>query len=405
MSAKPTDQYWFVQQDGKQYGPYAFAALVEATNKGIITRRARVWHPTWSKWRFARNVPGLFAAQPSEHPDPGAKSPPGNKVPLRRDKQTFNLTEGRPRYATVTAPPPDDRLDAEPAFDLASLRRLLRVMLFLLMVAILCGAGWILIRWGVIDFNSLYTQQPPAATTPPAGKDKSANVPIADQSRAEALPDAVGKLPAVVALRRTDPVAFEKFSRRFTEGYTASATDQETLTLARTALRKSVKALLAKSPDEVILEITDIYLLYLRALRTTDAESCVALTDDGKGAKLTANLARDFPEIFTQDMKTLERIASTKVDSDIEIPTEQQVQASLANVFAQLRTKPLQMSLFNSSRLAPAEFGPYCDLVIAFYEAVRRLPQSDSAKLLRYLYAAAAAEPDAAPPQQPSAKE
>jgi hypothetical protein len=45
-------------------------------------------------------------------------------------------------------------------------------------------------------------------------------------------------------------------------------------------------------------------------------------------------------------------------------------------------------------KLTAAEYVPYCDLVIAFYEAVRALPFADAVKLLRNLYATAAAEPD-----------
>jgi hypothetical protein len=48
---------------------------------------------------------------------------------------------------------------------------------------------------------------------------------------------------------------------------------------------------------------------------------------------------------------------------------------------AALKKKPVQMQLLCRDRLTEAEYEPYCDLVIAFYEGVRSLPFSDAVKL------------------------
>ena len=54
----------------------------------------------------------------------------------------------------------------------------------------------------------------------------------------------------------------------------------------------------------------------------------------------------------------------------------------------------MQTQLLGHDKLSEAEYAPYCDLVIAFYEGVRALPFNDAVKLLRNLYAAAATDPD-----------
>jgi hypothetical protein len=63
-------------------------------------------------------------------------------------------------------------------------------------------------------------------------------------------------------------------------------------------------------------------------------------------------------------------------------------------VFDKLKKQPVQTQLLGRDKLTAAEYAPYCDLVITFYEGVRALPFADAVKLLRNLYTAAAAEPD-----------
>ena len=60
-----------------------------------------------------------------------------------------------------------------------------------------------------------------------------------------------------------------------------------------------------------------------------------------------------------------------------------------------MRRQPVRTELQNRDRLDPSEFRPYCELVIAFYQAVLELPHDDKVDLLRHLYATAAVNADA----------
>ena len=64
MSASQDAKNWFVLLRGKRYGPYTFAALVHAAERGVVDKEAGVWCLGWTEWRIARNVPGLFAPEP-----------------------------------------------------------------------------------------------------------------------------------------------------------------------------------------------------------------------------------------------------------------------------------------------------------------------------------------------------
>jgi hypothetical protein len=212
----------------------------------------------------------------------------------------------------------------------------------------------------------------------------------------DGLPRDVATLPAVATLAQNDPAAFKRFVARFTAA-AVNVPDDAILSVARNALRKSLKKLLANAPPDVLLDITDIYLTYMKTLQSTNAESCVALSDESKGAKLTANLAKDFPMLFVRDMTTLDKIAATDPKAVAAAPTAEEARPLIQSVFNALSSLPVQRDLLQREKLAPQEFSAYCDLVVAFYGAVLALPEADKVKLLRYLYATAAADDDDPP--------
>jgi hypothetical protein len=70
MSATQDGKTWFVLLKGKRYGPYTFASLVRAVDRGVIDPGAGVWCLGWDEWRIARDVPGLFEQEPMLAPAP-----------------------------------------------------------------------------------------------------------------------------------------------------------------------------------------------------------------------------------------------------------------------------------------------------------------------------------------------
>jgi hypothetical protein len=132
----------------------------------------------------------------------------------------------------------------------------------------------------------------------------------------------------------------------------------------------------------------------MQGLQASNPESCVALSDESKGAKLTSNLANELPVQFVRDMSVLERIASTNPHTAVAPMAAEEARPLLETVFNALRAQSVKSELLGRAKLEPADFAPYCALVIAFYKAVLDLPRDDKVNLLRYLYAAAAANAD-----------
>jgi hypothetical protein len=213
------------------------------------------------------------------------------------------------------------------------------------------------------------------------------------------LPPAVASVPAVIALQRNDPDAFERFKRRYLDSAANPGSD-DVKTLTRNALRKSVKHLLAIAPGDVLLELTETSLAYLQGLQVSNPESCVWLSGDNKGARLTSNLARDLPGPFNREMMLLERIASTNTHIGVAAMSDEEARpffdrvVNSDRVVSTVRRQNIKSDLQTRDRLDPSEFAPYCALVIAFYQAVLDLPRDDKINVLRNLYAKAAENAD-----------
>jgi hypothetical protein len=443
MNTPSARQHWFVLLNGKRHGPFTFATLTTAAKKGVITAETNIWRRGWQKWHPARQVPGLLneaplapddaeltdeqLRSPSEEallyapPRRGTRPSPGVET-LRRDHrlpedQTEHIFADE--WRMLAEQPAQDRsktggaswfgrkrkseaigLDEagrdvaeyprvvrrEPADNKPTAGRLgrfgKRAAIGLCAILLLWGAGRVL--WP----GSSRQSGAPQALKSTAPAPRPPTVASADD-----LPAAVASLPAVVVLQRNDPAAYERFKKRYADS-ALNARDEEIMSVARAALRKSMKHLLAISSGDVLLEITETSLAYMQALQASNPESCVALSDESKGAKLTSNIAKELPIQFVRDMSVLERIAGTNPHTAVAPMTAEEVRPYLETVFNTLRRQSVKSELLGRGKLEPSDFQPYCALVIAFYHAVLELPRDDKINLLRYLYAAAAVNAD-----------
>ena len=444
MNTPLARQHWFVLLNGKRHGPFTFATLTKAAKKGVITAETNIWRRGWQKWHPARQVPGLLNEAPlapddAEWTDEQLRSPSEEALlyaPQRRsvrpspDLETLRRDQRLPEDQTeyifadewrmLAEQPTQDRskigslswfgrkkrseaagLD-EAGRDTAEYRREIRsepadnkptvgrfgrfgkrAAIGLCVILLLWGADRVLLGPGSLRQSG----------APQPLKSTSAAPRPAAVASADDLPATVASLPAVVVLQRNDPAAYERFKRRYGDS-ALNARDEELMSVARAALRKSVKHLLAISSGDVLLEITETSLAYMQALQASNPESCVALSDESKGAKLTSNLAKELPIQFVRDMSVLERIAGTNPHTAIAPMTAEEVRPYLETVFNTLRGRSVKSELLGRSKLEPSDFQPYCALVIAFYQAVLGLPRDDKINLLRYLYAAAAVNAD-----------
>jgi hypothetical protein len=210
---------------------------------------------------------------------------------------------------------------------------------------------------------------------------------VASLSAAE-LEEAVVKVPVFAALRRAEPQAFGELIARWKDGYSKGLPEEEITAQARALVADVVRRRLPFAPDEKLAEWVDILIGYMDNLKLTDPESCVALEDESKGARLKSNLTKLYPEISSRELSLKQAIIEADVTGGRSVPTSQQVQPYLEKVYDKLaRRSDLRLALFDKDTLDVTEFRPFCELALAFYQELRHLPKNESSAVLRTLYA------------------
>ena len=212
---------------------------------------------------------------------------------------------------------------------------------------------------------------------------------FATLATSDRLEELLTKIPLFATLKRVEPQTFEAMLAQVRVGYQEGAPEADIHANARNIFRQSVMRRLPHASDVRVIESIDIKMAYMSALRNSDAESCVGIEDDTRGAKVKVNLAVRFPAIATREqelyMNILESSRTTRT-----LPKEQQVAPTFTKVLDKLaKRSDLNANLLDKDKLSPAEYGAFCDYVIAFYQELRRLPAKEAADLARYLYAEA----------------
>jgi hypothetical protein len=199
------------------------------------------------------------------------------------------------------------------------------------------------------------------------------------------------KIPLYASLKRVDPRSFEEIIRQLSEGYRRGVSEEEITSIARTLISKTVRQQLAYASDADVLQSLDILIDYMDGLRSADAESCVAIEDASRGARLKNDLARMFPSIAAKELALNQSIIESRAGERRTIPTDQEVAPYLEKVGSNLARRPeLKLDLIDKPKLTPDEFKPFCEAVLAFYQEIRRLPTGEATRVLRKMFADAA---------------
>jgi hypothetical protein len=211
---------------------------------------------------------------------------------------------------------------------------------------------------------------------------------LAAAAATEKVRDALAKVPVYATLRRLDPTAFDNISGQVAEESQPGASEDVIFSQARSVLGATIKQYTPHASEDAILDMTDVMVAYMSALQVSDPESCVAINDQSTGARLRANLLKQFPDIFDRELAVNERILTTAASGSQPVPGEPEIKPQLNTIQTQLTQRfDRQLAVLSKKDLAPSEYATYCQVARALLEEIRRLPPSQAADLLRYVYA------------------
>jgi uncharacterized protein DUF4339 len=196
------------------------------------------------------------------------------------------------------------------------------------------------------------------------------------------------RIPVYAALQRADPNAFSGMLQELSEGYKRGATEEQIFASARAIFAKALSRYWAGASDDTLLQLSNIYTTYMSGLRTIDPESCVALVDNSKDARMRANLAHNFPENSERELALYEVVMSAGIKTGRPLLTEAQATQNMQKIFLSPAFGKARLAVFSKSTLLPSEYEGYCEASFTFYKEINKLPKQQALDLLRYLFAA-----------------
>jgi hypothetical protein len=195
-------------------------------------------------------------------------------------------------------------------------------------------------------------------------------------------------VPLFAALQRAEPKTFEALVQQLEEGYSQGAAEDEISSIMRSTVLAAAMRHLPYASDADLFKWTDILIGYMNGLKSADPESCVAIDDLSKGAKVRSNLQAQFPALIRDDFALKQILFKTHPFGTRSIPNTKDVQPYLARVFSNLsKRSDVKPSILSKDRLSPKDYSTYCATALAFYQELRRLPTNEASALLRNLYA------------------
>jgi hypothetical protein len=219
------------------------------------------------------------------------------------------------------------------------------------------------------------------------GTEFAASGPLVSSS-SEDLKRKLLKVPLLAALERAEPKAFEVLVESLEEGYRRGASQEEITSIMRYTVATSAARQLPYAADADLFKWVDITIGYMSGLKSTDPESCVAIEDGSKGAKLRTNLQAKFPEIIEEELALKQTLFESNAFGSRHIPSSEEIQPYLSKVLTSLsKRSDVQVSVLDKERLSSDDYGSYCATSLAFYQEIRRLPTKEASALLRNLYA------------------
>jgi hypothetical protein len=153
MSATQDDKTWFVLLKGKRYGPYTFASVLRAVERGVVDPEAGVWCLGWAEWRIAREVPGLFEQELVPGPDHQEEDVASPDEEDDRDEDDDRDELGESGEDTSEKAAPDASATSEP---LVGRNARIVILSVLTVLVIVVGAGWTAVSLGIIRVKFMF---------------------------------------------------------------------------------------------------------------------------------------------------------------------------------------------------------------------------------------------------------
>jgi hypothetical protein len=201
------------------------------------------------------------------------------------------------------------------------------------------------------------------------------------------LESALLEVPLYQTLKTYDPQAFSQLVLQIQQSILAGDSKAELINRARARLSSVVERYLPYAADNVVLDFTKVIIQEMQYLQQINSELCYALLfpDRIPGMDVTQYFSE---ELRLADLAVMSRVIETAARNPQFIPTEAQIAHSWDLALDRLMQRYGADAAILAKLDDPhVDKGKVCTISAALYQEVLKLPQKESAKLLRFLFA------------------
>lgn len=193
------------------------------------------------------------------------------------------------------------------------------------------------------------------------------------------------KIPLYAAIKEVDPSTYDKLNNSIRSGVERGESIAEMRSAIGPFIQKIVFQRLPKTSDVALLSFTSLLVEQLVTIRKTNPVQCYEYAFGKTSDSFDGN------KYFSKEMVGREMQITADVirgySANKAIPKERDVTKTLESVFVSMSEANRDgVSLLSKNDLSTEEQIKGCSIAIELYRVILRLPQSESAPVLRYLY-------------------
>lgn len=197
-------------------------------------------------------------------------------------------------------------------------------------------------------------------------------------------------VPTYQAVARMDSKAYQEIRAQVFDGLRRGKSASEISLQIDPIISKLFDRALPQSSPATLVDYTSMMVRHMRRLNRDDPAYCyVYLNPQEDAANKLMLLGTKYPELLADESAIRSKVFNTHQAEIPADPAEENVDASLAEIFKSLeRRLGKDVRLISAKNISQESYFAYCNVMAAFYDEVLQLPENTRTASLRSLYKA-----------------
>jgi hypothetical protein len=205
---------------------------------------------------------------------------------------------------------------------------------------------------------------------------------------AEQIDEMLLRFDIYASIKRVDPKSYAAILAKVTEAFQQGETMSDVAGVVFPIVDEVFSNSLPYTSSEALQGYIRFKTTELIALNEANPSECYFMINPDQADEATrVNFQNEHRELNEREAKFKAAVIDG-FSGIFQLPSDNETKPLLSFVFAKLQARrDFDQNLFSTKFVAPGAYEHYCSSFVAFYEETLKLPQNESVKLLRHLFA------------------